>query len=153
MAPGTNSNHGVTGGLQNASLGLNMALASFCAIALTNALEVIALAWWSFRKRKGLYFWAINISALGTILYAIGCILKFYNLIDPIVLGAIIILLGWIPMLSGQSLVMYSRLHLIMTDVKKGRWILWMIIFNGVVFHSSTSALMIGVRSYSYPLA
>jgi hypothetical protein len=138
-------NHGLTGSLQGASLGLNMTLASFAAISLTSGFEVFSMAWWSFRKHKGLYFWLINAAALGTIVYTTGLIIKFYALIDNVLAIVAVILIAWVPMVTGQSLVMYSRLHLIMRDARKVRWVLYMICTVGVCFHVPTAVLMLGV--------
>lgn len=43
---------------------------------------------------------------------------------------------GWVLVISGQSFVLYSRLHLIVTDVKILRAVLIMIIINGLVWVS-----------------
>jgi hypothetical protein len=45
---------------------------------------------------------------------------------------------GWVLVITGQSVVLYSRLHLIVTDVKILRAVLIMIILNGLIWVSDT---------------
>ncbi|KAL6411775.1 hypothetical protein AUP68_04152 [Ilyonectria robusta] len=56
--------------------------------------------------------------------------------------------IGWMLLVSGQSVVLYSRLHLILNDPKILRTVLWMIIANGVIWHTSITVLLFG-SSYS----
>lgn len=51
-------------------------------------------------------------------------------------IGMIIETIGWVLVISGQSVVLYSRLHLIITDIKLLRGVLIMIVFNGLVWVS-----------------
>jgi hypothetical protein len=53
--------------------------------------------------------------------------------------------IGWICMVSGFALVLWSRLGLILPSEKTKRHLLWMIIFNGFVFHISLTVLTYGV--------
>lgn len=54
---------------------------------------------------------------------------------------------GWVAMVTGQSLVLWSRLHLIVTG-ERGQKILfytkWMIITNAVVLHTATIVVEFG---------
>ena len=45
--------------------------------------------------------------------------------------------IGWICMVSGFALVLWSRLGFILGSRQIRRYLLWMIIFNGVVFHTA----------------
>lgn len=53
----------------------------------------------------------------------------------------------WIPMVSGQSLVLYSRLYLINVDKRLRRYALIMIIVNGIVLHTATVVTTAGSNS------
>ena len=44
--------------------------------------------------------------------------------------------IGWTGMVTGQSLVLWSRLHLVCRSRLKLNLIKWMIIIDGVVMHS-----------------
>jgi hypothetical protein len=48
--------------------------------------------------------------------------------------GMIIDSVGWMLLISGQSMVLYSRLHLVVYDTRILRAVLWMITCNGVVW-------------------
>ena len=49
-------------------------------------------------------------------------------------------------MVTGQSVVLYSRLHLVLYDKKLLRRILYMICINAVLLHIPTSVLNFGAR-------
>lgn len=53
----------------------------------------------------------------------------------------------WVPMVSGQSFVLYSRLYLINLDKRIRRYVLAMIIVNGVVLHTATAVTAAGSNS------
>ena len=53
---------------------------------------------------------------------------------------------GWTCMVTGQSLVLFSRLHLIVLNTRKLRWILAMIIVDCIVFTPATLVAGIKVR-------
>ena len=47
-------------------------------------------------------------------------------------------------MVTGQSVVLYSRLHLVLRNPKVLRAVLWMIVVDAVVFHVSTTVVLFG---------
>ncbi|KAI9765335.1 MAG: hypothetical protein M1839_005520 [Geoglossum umbratile] len=51
----------------------------------------------------------------------------------------VIITIGWYSMVTGQALVLYSRLHIVVRDSRKIRWVLYMIATNATLFHFSTT--------------
>lgn len=53
---------------------------------------------------------------------------------------------GWVFMVSGQSVVLYSRLHLLAITPRVLRLVLWMIIVNGVTIHVTGTVLTVGTR-------
>lgn len=44
--------------------------------------------------------------------------------------------IGWIGMVSGFALVLWSRLGFILGSVRVRKYLLWLIIFNGLTFHT-----------------
>lgn len=70
------SNAGVTGALPYDPLEYCI-LAAGSAIAWAYTIELDLLVFYTFRRRKGLYFWALLISSWGCSLHALGFILKF----------------------------------------------------------------------------
>ncbi|KAH6955937.1 hypothetical protein BKA56DRAFT_602524 [Ilyonectria sp. MPI-CAGE-AT-0026] len=116
-------------------------------LALYNAFELLALIFMTFKRHKGLYFWSIFLAAFGVIPYCVGWLIVHFDLTHDWV-GMIIDTIGWVLLVSGQSMVLYSRLHLVLNDPKILRTVLWMIIANGVVWHTSITVLLFG-SSYS----
>ena len=67
---------GVTGALEIDALQYCI-LAAGTAIAWAYTIELDLLILYTFRRRKGLYFWSLLISSWGCTLHALGFILKF----------------------------------------------------------------------------
>lgn len=59
-------------------------LAACSAIAWAYTLELNLLVLYTFRRRKGLYFWSLLISSWGCSLHAIGFVLKFMVASPPV---------------------------------------------------------------------
>ena len=113
------------------------------ALAFYNCFELLLLIFTTFNKWKGLYFWSLVIATLGTLSYCLGMILEYFVLGDrnTSLPGIIFDSVGWIFMVSGQSVVLYSRLGLIVTNRKILKTVKWMIIVDAVVFHITTNGL------------
>jgi hypothetical protein len=112
-------------------------------LALYNALELILLIFTTFRRWYGLYFWSLLIASFGVIPYNVGFLVVFFQLTQQYA-GFIIDSYGWITMVTGQSVVLYSRLHLVLRNPKVLRAVLWMIVVDAVAFHVSTTVVLFG---------
>lgn len=127
-------------------------VSSFLSVALYNVLELTFILFLTFKRRKGLYFWSFLASTWGIAIYAIGFILKDFDLANSISYFYVtLIVVGWCMMVTGQSLVLYSRLHLIMRNRLILRSILGMIIVNAIILHIPTMVLCYGANSPLYP--
>ncbi|OJD14477.1 hypothetical protein ACJ73_09079 [Blastomyces percursus] len=119
------------------SVGNQIAIASFLAISLYNALELFVLIFVAFRSFKSLYFWSLLLStSVGIVPYSIGSLLGYFA--PPI--GSewplfTLVSVGWLVTTTGQSLVLYSRLHLVLRNTKILRLVLLMIVANTVILH------------------
>ncbi len=120
-------------------------------LSLYNALELILLIFTTFKTWGGLYFWSLLVSSSGVIPYTIGFLVVYFELTQQYA-GFIIDSYGWIAMVTGQSVVLYSRLHLVLSNPKILRAVLWMIIIDAVVFHVSTTVVLFG-SSYGHDQA
>jgi hypothetical protein len=119
-------------------------LAAFAAIAWYNAIELIVLCFVSFKRRRGCYFWSLLISSISIIPNCLGYVLLFFPTgVTPYVCITLIIL-GWYAMVTGQSIVLWSRLHLVLQNSKVLWGVLWMIIIDAVLFHIPTTVLLYG---------
>ncbi len=110
------------------------------ALALYNCLELLLLIFVTFQRWKGLYFWSLTIATVGTISYSLGLMLEYFEL-AALWVGKIFDTGGWMVMVTGQSMVLYSRLGLILANPRILRAVKWMIIFNACVFHGITTIL------------
>lgn len=97
------------------------------AIALHNSLEMVLLIGATFKQRKGLYFWSLTLCNFGVFLYALGIMMAYFQL-APFWITEIILDGGWSLMVTCQSLVLYSRLGLILNSYRILQAVKWMIV-------------------------
>ncbi|KAL4920606.1 hypothetical protein BDW62DRAFT_215867 [Aspergillus aurantiobrunneus] len=127
------------------------AITAFLSIALYNVLELTFLLFVVFKRRRGLYFWTFLVATWGIAIYAVGFVLNDFRLADSIRLfNVTLIVLGWCAMVTGQSLVLYSRLHLIVRQRLVPRLVLGMIITNAILLHIPVMVLCYGANSVLY---
>ncbi|KAL2866700.1 uncharacterized protein BJX67DRAFT_124178 [Aspergillus lucknowensis] len=147
MASGGSSTpgDGITGGYSGDSIGIQITIATLAGITWYNAIELVALVFVTFSQYRGLYFWSLLVSsAVGLIPYSLGFLLKFFNLTSATWLSVTFITVGWYCMVTGQSIVLYSRLHLVLPNPKILRRVLTMIVINAIILHFPTTVLTYG---------
>lgn len=88
----------------------------------------------TFKRKAGLYFWSLLISSWGLNFHALGFVLKFV-VGTSWLLSIPFITTGWIAMVTGQSFVLYSRLHLMVRDERTLRYILYLILNSVFALH------------------
>jgi hypothetical protein len=136
--------NGVTGGYTGNSFTLRAVITSFTAVACYNAVELNALVFATFKRYSGLYFWSLLIASWGVIPHAMGFVFKYFQIISNDLISIAIVTLGWYCMVTGQSVVLYSRLHLVLRNEKILKPILWMIMIDAVILHIPTTVLTFG---------
>ena len=149
---------GITGGYEGDSLAVKVLIAFFLGLSIYNAIELQILIFGTFNKFKGIYFWSLVISGWGIIPYAVGFIFKYFAVLTG---GArwfsvFLLSIGWYPMVTGQAVVLWSRLHLIVIGDKGDRilkYTKWMIVVNAICLHIPTTVLTIGSNTTSHPQA
>ncbi|KAI3390451.1 hypothetical protein diail_9632 [Diaporthe ilicicola] len=119
----------------------------FISIAFYNVLELTISIFTSFKKRSGLYFWSILIATWGIAFNGTGYLLMHLSLTAEATIYATLILIGWCAMITGQSVALYSRLHIVMHHQKRLRLVLYMIIANATCLHLPVIILVYGVNS------
>lgn len=126
---------------------VSAAIVAFLALSLYNAVELNVIILTVFKRQGGLYFWSFVATTNGIIPHSLGFMLK--NVVGSHNFGLYITLVavGWVPMVTGQSLVLYSRLHLLFWDAFYLRLVLAMIVINAVVLHTPIIILMYGANS------
>lgn len=135
---------GVTDAYTGDSLALRIVIASCIVVGWYNALELNILILVTFKRYRGLYFWSLLVASWGVVFYGIGLLSKFFQIIDYESVNITIITIGWWCMVTGQSVVLYSRLHLIVLNRKLLKLILTMIIVDAVILHIPTTVLTFG---------
>ncbi|PGH00366.1 hypothetical protein GX51_05865 [Blastomyces parvus] len=123
---------------------VNLAVAAFIAVAVYNSCELLVIIFMYFKKYRGLYFTSLLIAALGALFYALGLLLFYFQLTAAVWLSFTLIVIPWIPMVTGQSMVLYSRLHLLIRSPVILRSVLCMIIINAILLHIPTGVLAYG---------
>lgn len=137
--------NGITGGYTGNSVGIKITIATLAGITWYNAFELVILIFVNFSQYHGLYFWSLLISsAVGLIPYSLGFLLKFFRLTSATWLPVTFLTIGWWSMVTGQSIVLYSRLHLVLSNPRVLRRVLTMILFDAVVLHIPTTVLTYG---------
>jgi hypothetical protein len=147
MASNTNSSpsDGITGGYTGNNLGVMITMATFTGVAWYNAIELIVLIFVTFKKFRGLYFWSLLISAsCGVIPYSLGFLMKYFQLTSATWLSVTLLTVGWYAMVTGQSIVLFSRLHLVTRNQKVLQRVQYMIIMNAVCLHIPTTVVTYG---------
>ncbi|KAJ5543128.1 hypothetical protein N7535_005557 [Penicillium sp. DV-2018c] len=133
--------HWITGSYTGNSNGVRITIATFIGVAWYNVLELIVLIFLTFKRYEGPYFWSMLISSIGILPYSIGYLLKFFDLTSATWLPVTLLTIGWWAMVTGQSFVLYSRLHLVIQNMRVLRMVRTMIIANIFSLHVPTTVL------------
>ncbi|KHN97387.1 uncharacterized protein MAM_04984 [Metarhizium album ARSEF 1941] len=119
----------------------------FISIALYNVAELNFLIATTFKRFRGLYFWSFTCSTWGIAFNAVGYLVRSVFPRQHGYLHATLILVGWCAMVNGQSLVLYSRLHIVMHHPRRLRLVLAMILADGVWLSVPVVVLVYGANS------
>ena len=141
-------NNGTTGNKISFDTVIWMSISAFTAVAWYNVIELNLQVFLTFKRHRGLYFWSLIISSYGCIFHSLGFLLKFFQLTTNDYLSVTIITIGWYAMVTGQSIVLYSRLHLVVREQRILRAVLIMIIADALCLHIPTTVLTYGSNSH-----
>jgi hypothetical protein len=104
----------------------------FFSLALYNVGELICHIAVTFKRFRGLYCWSLLVATLGIALNAVGFLLRAIGGSLSTYVYAALGIFGWAAMVTGQSLVLYSRLHIVLPRERLVRGVLIMIIVNSI---------------------
>ncbi|KAJ5774437.1 hypothetical protein N7457_009333 [Penicillium paradoxum] len=140
--------NGISGGYQGNDLGMKITIATLAGVTWYNAFELMILLFVTFSEYRGLYFWSLFVSSsAGLLPYSLGFLLKFFNITgDQTWLPVTLLTIGWWCMVTGQSIVLYSRLHLVLSNQRVLRRVLIMIVIDAVILHLPTTVLTYGTN-------
>ncbi|KAJ5138566.1 uncharacterized protein N7515_003414 [Penicillium bovifimosum] len=126
-------------------------VACLIGIAWYNALELIVLCFTTFKRYGGCYFWCLLIASFSIIPFGLGYLLLIFNIytnLFPVAME----LVAWVGMVTGQSLVLWSRLHLVCYNTTVLHATLAMIIVNAIILHIPGAVLELGSHSNKHHL-
>ncbi|KAJ5473314.1 hypothetical protein N7475_002880 [Penicillium sp. IBT 31633x] len=131
----------IIGSYTGDSIGVRITIATFIGVAWYNVIELIVLIFMTFKRYEGPYFWSMLIASLGILPYSLGYLLKFFDLTSATWVPVTLLTIGWWTMVTGQSFVLYSRLHLVIQNMHVLRMVKTMIIANVFLLHVPTTVL------------
>ncbi|KGO76582.1 hypothetical protein PITC_088610 [Penicillium italicum] len=147
MGDFTAAGDGIGGHYEGPSLGMQITIATLAGVTWYNAFELLILLFVTFAEYRGLYFWSLFVSSAGLIPYSLGFLFKFFKVTDDLPwLPVTLLTIGWWSMVTGQSVVLYSRLHLVLSNQRVLRGVLNMIVINAIILHLPTTALTYGTN-------
>ena len=140
---------GVTGSYTGNSLALRATVILCAGLSIYNAIELLILIFSTFSRYATVYFWSLLASSLSLFPYSLGYIFKFFGTLTGKAKWASLSLLtiGWYVMVTGQSVVLWSRLHLVVTGEHGGKILFyakWMIIIDAIILHIPTTVMTYG---------
>lgn len=116
-------------------------------VSIYNCVELIPFIFATFKRYKGLYFWSLLAAILGILMSNISNLVSNFYPNPPRLQVGLIGLFGWALMVTGQSLVLYSRLDLLPLAESIRRWVLRVIIFNAITMQVPIIVLNTGSKS------
>jgi len=129
-------------------LTLAVVISVICAaLACYNAFELILLIFTTFHAYHGLYFWSMVTATCGILPYVVGMEIMYFR--PSAQLPALIINnLGWISMVTAQSVVLYSRLGIVLGNQNSRILVFtkWMIIVDSICFYTLATTIVFGMH-------
>lgn len=122
---------------------------AFTAIVWYNAIELLVLCFTTFKRYQGCYFWCLLVASSSLIPHCLGFIFLIFPLGVSPYASLALILVFWCGMVTGHSLVLWSRLHLVVQNPRILRGVFWMIVTNACLLHTPIIVLFYGSISSS----
>ncbi|KAF7616369.1 hypothetical protein F9C07_9309 [Aspergillus flavus] len=117
----------------------------FATIAWYNAVELVIICLTTFKRYRGCYFWSLLIASFGLIPLVLGWLFFIFYFGLTRWVSASIIIPSWYCVVAGHSLVLWSRLHLIMQAPKVLRALLILIIVDSVLLFIPPTVMFYGI--------
>jgi len=121
-------------------------LITTAAVALYNSCELLLMVVVRFKQWRSLLFISLVVASTGIIPYYVGYMIEYFQWTAYWV-AMTISSIGWVMLITGQSVVLYSRLGLILNDRRILTGVKWMIIVDAIIFHIPTTVVQYG-RAY-----
>lgn len=121
----------------------NIIIISMLATAIYNALETVLITFDFVKKYRVLYFWSMQASCWGILVHAVSTIICCTSQQSTLP-TSVLFIVGWYAMVTGQAIVCYYRLRLVVLDASKVRWVLRMIVVNACILYVPMTVLFFG---------
>jgi hypothetical protein len=121
----------------------NIIVISILATAIYNAMETVLITFDIVKNYRTLYLWSIQASCWGILVHAVSAIICCTSQQSTLP-TSVLFIAGWYVMVTGQAVVCYSRLRLVVLDISKVRWVLRMIVVNAGILHVPMTVLFFG---------
>lgn len=132
---------------QTAGSTASLIITSFTSVTLYIIVDLHFQMFTTFSTFRSLYFRSVLIATWGIAINAVGYLLRHHELDPTLWFTSTLILIGWCGMVTGQSVVLYSRLHLLVVNDRILRAVLTMIILNAIWLHIPGFVLHYGSNS------
>jgi len=120
--------------------------AAIIAASFGNVIDLNWIMFALFKKKTSLYFWSFFASTWGVFFHQLGFLFRDFEVVTNSMIYTAFIAPGWVAMVTGQSLVLYSRLHLLVHYPTILRLVLAMITTNVVICHVPILVLVYGLN-------
>jgi hypothetical protein len=124
-------------------------IAVFTGLAIWSTVHLTIRILFFFKRYRGLYFWSLIITSWALSIREIGFLMRWVAPNVPWQFSLALAEAGWIGMVTGFSIVLWSRLQIITSNKMIMRGVLAMILTNGFVFHSALVILQYGLAAAS----
>ncbi|KAF2820425.1 hypothetical protein CC86DRAFT_429166 [Ophiobolus disseminans] len=121
-------------------------LIAAAAIAIWSTVSLTIRILTVLKRRSGLYFYSLIVASWGIAIRQIGILTIYLAPNCPWVVRRMLVETGWVAMVSGFSVVLYSRLSIVLHSQSTRRAVLAMILFNGIVWHPLVITINAGIR-------
>ncbi|KAF2103490.1 hypothetical protein NA57DRAFT_72465 [Rhizodiscina lignyota] len=126
-------------------------ISSFFAVALYLSIELILQVWFTFKRHRALYYWSILITTLGIIGHVVAFTLKLFVPGENEIGSTFLAKISWVANTTGFSMVLYSRLHLVLRNSSVPHIVLAFILVDGLLFHTPVIVCSFGLSTPAFP--
>lgn len=116
---------------------------AFFAAACYSSLETLIQIFQTFKDFRGLYFWSMQVATWGIITYVIFSMISIFDLM-PIIISRVFTWIAYFCMNIAPLFVLYSRLHFVIQESRRIRWILFVIFATAIPLFTATMVFSMG---------
>lgn len=109
-------------------------------VAVYNGFELLLMIFSRFKDWRSLLFVSLTVATCGVIPYFVGFTCEYWRIV-PYWVSMTLSTIGWIALITGQAVVLYSRLGLILNNARILTFVKWMIIIDAIIFHTPTTVV------------